>query len=188
MKFKSIILITGLFTSHSIILAQSRMINSHDSHEHDSRKPLDSETKKQLISALEANEILHESFYNYDSFKIEKNAAAVSISLSQIKSPEIAQLLKFSIGKLNNIKANNDRKTNNQNYHTVSMTLIHLINTFDLGENYKGYFCPMVKMKWVQNTEKLTKPKFLFVNLGFRLFFHGDYEGVVADFAVHFYV
>lgn len=35
------------------------------------------------------------------------------------------------------------------------MALIHIINTYDVGENYNAYSCPMTNKKWVQNSKKL---------------------------------
>ncbi|SMF40987.1 Protein of unknown function [Pseudobacteriovorax antillogorgiicola] len=118
---------------------------------------LDPETKKYLLAALEINENLHTSFFDYNAGKVEKYAGELSLSLSQIKDPKISRKLQYSLQKLNDIKAQNDRKINNMSYHSVSMTLIHLIHTYNLGNTYKGYTCPMVKMKWVQNSKKMSK-------------------------------
>ena len=46
---------------------------------------------------------------------------------------------------------------NNQNYHLTSMALIHIVNTYDVGNEYNAYSCPMVKKKWLQNSKKMAK-------------------------------
>lgn len=164
MKFKFSLLFYSILLIQPVAFAQK----DHDHHmmknknskmdmKNAARKSLDAKTKKQLLAALNINENLHTSFFDYNADQVEKNAGALSLSLSQIKDPEISKILKYSLQKLNGIKAGNDRKLNNKNYHTVSMTLIHLIRTYDLGDEYKGYSCPMVKMKWVQNTKKMEK-------------------------------
>ena len=66
-------------------------------------------------------------------------------------------LLTFSKTKLDQIKASNDREDNNQNYHLVSMALIHVVKEYDVGSKYNAYSCPMVKKKWLQNSKKISK-------------------------------
>lgn len=132
------------------------------SHEHmtDSkgkRKKLSAETKKSVIAVLEANEQLFDSFFNYDEKKMASAAANVSKKIDQINDKEIKKLLTFAKTKLSDLQKMNDRKSHNQNYHLVSMALIHVINSYDVGETYNGYSCPMVKMKWVQNSKKISK-------------------------------
>ena len=122
-----------------------------------SRKKLTHTARKSLISALEANESLHRAFFSYDGKIVETEATRLAKSISAIKDEQISKLLKFSQSKLNEIKAANDRKVNDKNYHLVSMALIHIINKYDVGRKYNAYSCPMVKKKWVQNSEKMLK-------------------------------
>jgi hypothetical protein len=77
--------------------------------------------------------------------------------MNAIENGETKKLLKFSIEKLGELKSDTERETNNQNYHLVSMALIHLVNTYDLGDAYNAYSCPMVKKKWVQNSKKMAR-------------------------------
>lgn len=37
------------------------------------------------------------------------------------------------------------------------MALIHIVNKYDLGSKYNAYSCPMVKKKWLQNSDKMAK-------------------------------
>lgn len=122
-----------------------------------SRKSLPEAVKKSVISALEANEALHGSFFNYKGEDVESNAQSLKKAIDAIEDKEIAKLLKFSSAKLTEIKSASDREANNKNYHLVSMALIHIMNTYDVGSKYNAYSCPMVKKKWIQNSSKKTK-------------------------------
>ena len=122
-----------------------------------SREKLTPAARKYLISALEANESLHEAFFNYDGKIVEAEAERLGKLISAIEDEQVSKLLKFSRSKLNEIKAANDREVNDKNYHLVSMALIHIINKYDVGRKYNAYSCPMVKKKWVQNSEKMLK-------------------------------
>ncbi len=156
-----IIKTTILYLSMGLISNYSLAMETHDYSKmiaQDSKKTrLDENTKKNLLEALTINESLHKYFYNYDESMVEKNAQSLRAALQKISNPEIAKMLVFSIEKLSQIKASNERVANNKIYHTVSSTLVHLIDTYDIGGNYKGFYCPMVKMKWVQNTSTLAK-------------------------------
>lgn len=121
------------------------------------KKEVPKETKQALRDVLEKNEKLHDAFFKYEGKKVEAAAGKVKEAMAKIQDEEIAKKLSFSMKKLDAIKAKNNRKENNQNYHLVSMALIHLVNTYDLGEEYQAYSCPMVQKKWVQNTEKKEK-------------------------------
>ncbi len=121
------------------------------------RKVLSKSAKKSIISVLETNEELHNSFFNYDAKKIEAAAKKVATAIEKIKDPELTKLLSFSKKTLAKIKASNSRDDNNQNYHLVSMALIHVVNTYDVGSAYNAYSCPMVKKKWLQNSKKMVK-------------------------------
>lgn len=121
------------------------------------RKEISVQLKKSLIDVLRANEKLHLAFYNYDGKEIEKKAIRLSREIAKIKDKSVAKLLSFSKKILVEIKSNSTRDFNNNNYHLVSMALIHIINTYDIGQNYNAYKCPMLKMKWIQNSKKSDK-------------------------------
>ncbi|MCT4641199.1 MAG: hypothetical protein N4A33_02810 [Bacteriovoracaceae bacterium] len=121
------------------------------------RKSLSEAAKKSVVSALEANEALHSSFFKYDAKAVESNAMKLKKAIDAIEDKEVAKLLNFSKTKLSEIKASNDRETNNKNYHLVSMALIHIVNKYDVGSKYNAYSCPMVKKKWVQNSSKMAR-------------------------------
>ena len=121
------------------------------------RKKLDDKTKEAVLSVLKVNEELHASFFKYDGKKVEKNAKKLKSEIDKIKDKEILKLLSFSQKSLAEIKASKDRKQNNKTYNLVSMALIHVMNTYDLGSKYNAYSCPMVKKKWVQNSKKMAR-------------------------------
>lgn len=130
---------------------------SFSSYASEERKKVSESDKKEIVSVLEANEELHSSFFKYNGKKVEAAAKNVNTKIAKISNKEVAKLLKFSSTKLDEIKADSKRDGNNQNYHLVSMALIHIVNTYDVGSKYSAYSCPMVKKKWVQNTSKMEK-------------------------------
>jgi hypothetical protein len=113
--------------------------------------------KVEVLDALAANEELHSSFFKYKASEVEVNAKKLSEKISKISNKEISKLLAFANTKLSTIKSKSKRADNNEAYHIASMALINVINTYNLGDKYKGYVCPMVKKKWVQNTSKMEK-------------------------------
>lgn len=165
MRFITIgVILLGFFSVESFALdshssGHSKMDHSKMDHSkmQMNRKVLTEATKKSVILALEANEALHQSFFEYDGKLVEQNARKLKSAIEAINDAEIKKLLNFSKSKLSEIKASNDREVNNKNYHLVSMALIHIINKYDVGTKYNAYSCPMVKMKWVQNSTKMTK-------------------------------
>ncbi len=176
LSFKKSFLVLG-FVALGMFGLESYASDSHGSHDHSkmkngkmdhskmdhskmkkgSRKALTEATRKSVVSALEANEALHSSFFKYDGKSVEQNAKKLKSAIDAIEDKEIGKLLKFSKVKLSEIKASSDRKVNNKNYHLVSMALIHIVNKYDVGSKYNAYSCPMVKKKWVQNSSKMTK-------------------------------
>ncbi|MEX0799382.1 MAG: hypothetical protein WD025_08050 [Bacteriovoracaceae bacterium] len=136
------LLLIGVLTCSSVFGAKEK------------KKELDEKTKKTLSAVFEQNEKLHDAFFNYDAKKVEEEAEKLEEEIEKIKAPEISKLLKFSKEKLDEIEDDKDRKENNQNYHLVSMALIHVMNTYDVGDKYAAFQCPMVKKKWIQNKEK----------------------------------
>lgn len=119
------------------------------------RKTIDNKSKREIIHVLEVNEKLFGAFYDYDGNKIEKSALKLKDAIGQISNPEISKLLTFSVTKLEQLKKTSSREENNQNYHLISMALIYIVATYDIGDVYNAYSCPMVKKKWIQNTKKM---------------------------------
>lgn len=118
------------------------------------RKELDVKSKKSLQAVFEQNEKLHQAFFEYDAKTVEAEAEKLKERLDKVEHEEVSKLLKFSKEKLGEIQDEKPRDENNQNYHLVSMALIHVLNKYDVDEKYAAFQCPMVKKKWIQNKEK----------------------------------
>lgn len=160
--FKTILMTTLTFIITSALASSSMNNHNHSKMEQKKtkrveRKRLSKTTKSNVIAALKANEDLHGSFFKYDPKAVETNAKKLKKAIQGIKNEEIAKLLSFSTTKLDEIKAASKREDNNKNYNLVSMALIHIVNKYDVGAKYNAYSCPMVKKKWVQNSEKMAK-------------------------------
>jgi len=121
------------------------------------RAKLPEQTKLEIIHVLKVNENLHASFFKYNAAEVEKKAKELVQAMDKINDPQIKKLLNFSRTKVNQINSTVPRDKNNQLYNMVSMALTHLINKYDLGNDYNVYHCPMVKKKWVQNSSKMKK-------------------------------
>lgn len=113
--------------------------------------------KNEVVSMLETNEKLHRSFFKYDSKKVAINSSELVKKIDSISNAEISKLLKFSKLKLKTLTEESTRQENNQSYHLVSMAFIYIVNKYDVGSKYNAYSCPMVKKKWLQNSNKLSK-------------------------------
>lgn len=122
-----------------------------------SRASLDDSSQKEILNILTINEDLHKAFFDYDAKKVEQEATRMKLAIDKLSNAEIAKLLKFSSSKLASIKSTSSREDNNQNYHLVSMALIHIISKYNTGADYSAYSCPMVKKKWIQNSKKMAK-------------------------------
>lgn len=123
----------------------------------DVRESLTSAQKEEVVNVLKANEKLHASFFKYDAKSVADSAQELKNAMNKVSHEKIKKLLKFSMTKLDEIKANKTKDENRQNYHTISMALIYILNTYDVGSEYNAYSCPMVKKKWVQNSSKQEK-------------------------------
>jgi len=157
---KTILLMLALISTS--VLASGNHSHSSHGHGHDhaklsKRKTLQEFEKNEVLNVLKANEDLHASFFEYNGKKVEKSAKELSKLMGKISNKEIAKMLKFSKDRLLVIKSDAKKKDNYQSYHMVSMALIYVLNKYDLGSKYNAYSCPMVKMKWVQNSKKMNK-------------------------------
>lgn len=121
------------------------------------KKTLDKKVQKQLIQVMEKNVTLHEAFFNYNADKVEDAADDMEDAIEEIKDPEIAKLLKQSKELLDGIDDDKTREDNNKAYHLISVELIKIKNTYDLGGKYAAFSCPMVNKKWIQSKSKYKK-------------------------------
>lgn len=104
---------------------------------------------------------LHQAFFKGETKSMEAKAKKLNELINGIKDPEISKLLSYSAKQLENIKASENKEKNNQVLHSVSAALIHVLNTFDTELKHEAYYCPMVKMKWLQgpgNSDQVLNP------------------------------
>lgn len=115
---------------------------------------LDVTDKNELDSVLSSYEKLHQSFFQYDAKSAQKIAGEMVATIAKIKNKDVVKLLEFSKKTLSEITESKSRDDNNQNLHLVSMALGHVINKYEVSGKYNVFYCPMIKKKWIQNTEK----------------------------------
>lgn len=118
------------------------------------RTPLKGADLKSVLNILKINESLHSHFFEYKPTLVEEDARRLKKAIAAVKNKEIKVLLKGSRSELEKIKAKNNRESNNMAYHQVSLSLIKVLKKFDPGKRYNSYSYPMVKKKWVQNSEQ----------------------------------
>lgn len=121
------------------------------------RESISDQEKSQIIGVLQANEDLMMSFFDYDIKKIAKAQKEVKAKLSLLKGKRFLKQKGEAENSLGMIKEDNDKDKNYEAYHSLSKVLVTLIETYDLGSTYNVYYCPMVKKKWVQNSQKRRK-------------------------------
>lgn len=118
------------------------------------RTPLKGADLKSVLRVLEINESLHKNFFEYKPTLVEEDAQRLEKAIVEVKNQKIKELLKEGLPELKKIKSKNNREANNMAYHKVSLGLIKLLEKYDPGKRYNAYSCPMVKKKWVQNSEE----------------------------------
>lgn len=116
--------------------------------------PTFADTKSELSAVMKNYETLHSAFFTYDGGKVELAANELSKTILKISDQKIKKKLEFALKQLTEIKVSNDRKNNNDYFHSVSLALMHVLKAHGGDNKYHGYTCPMVKKKWIQNTEK----------------------------------
>lgn len=117
------------------------------------RVSLDTKTKQKLISIFKHNEKLHGSFFKYEADKIESLSLEMHDLISKLENKKITEELSAASKKLLLIKKENKRKVNDENYHLLTKALAGVVKKYDLGSTYNIYYCPMLRMKWVQNSK-----------------------------------
>lgn len=121
------------------------------------REQISKESKREVREVLEMNEKLHLAFFNQDSEGVHKYSEKMASRIEKMEDQSLKSLLEFSMKQLRTLPNLVDIKEKHQVYHRVSLALIHIINSYDLGEGYNVYSCPMVRKKWVQNSTELAR-------------------------------
>jgi len=106
----------------------------------------------QIRNVLKANEVLHSGFYNYKRSKLLQKVAVVKEAIDKIKSNKIKKIFTKSQVSLGKISLELKKKQNYKHYDSFSKELISIVLKYDVGADYDIYYCPMLKMSWVQNT------------------------------------
>ncbi len=121
------------------------------------KEKIDTAVVTKMLSALEANESLHASYFKYNSEEVDKWARVVEKKLSDVKHPKLNDDLIKAKSFLGKINGRAKQEENNKNYHLASSYLIKLVNKYDFGPKYQAYYCPMVRKKWLQNVDKQSR-------------------------------
>lgn len=112
-----------------------------------------------LDRALENYRLLHQAFAQYNGEKIHDIALKMKVDLDALQDKELVKLLSFSAKTLGKFSANARPEENKTRFHVLSMALIHVANKYQLTKSYQSFYCPMVKMKWLQpEGEELHNP------------------------------
>lgn len=112
---------------------------------------------KEFNMVLKGYERLHQAFFDNDNAKVQKQAAEVAKSIDGIKDEKISKTLGFAKKKLNEIASSSDFEANKTSFGTVSHALLIVLEKHSMNKGYGGYYCPMVKKYWIQNTAKSKK-------------------------------
>lgn len=145
--------LTVLSILFAVLIVDIEQANSSQT----AREKIAESEKKEIVEVLQGYEELFSSFFTYDAKQVEANAAKLASKVNGLKSAMIKKNLKSAQEKLAEIKSVKERDANNQNLHLVSLSLIYLVNKYDIGSEYNVYACPMVQKKWIQNSTKLAR-------------------------------
>ena len=165
----SIIFTTITLTSQTITASENSQatknqdLSNKAKKEVDSRIEISNESKQKLIKLLEENEGLHDAFYNYKEENIEKvikktetMITAITKALDKIEKNLKADLI-YGRSNLEKISSKAKKSENYNHYNAFSTSMIKILTTYNLGDTYNVYSCPMVKKKWIQNSKTLSK-------------------------------
>jgi len=107
-----------------------------------------------MLKVLEKNESLHHSFFSYNAKAVEDaTKELLKFSITNKEKALDSDLLKVR-ESLEKISAKQTQEENKKQYGLANIYFVKIINKYDLGEKYQAYYCPMVRKKWVQNTQK----------------------------------
>jgi signal recognition particle GTPase len=117
------------------------------------RQKLSKEDKQDILKVFKANELLHAGFFKYKRSKIMSKVAPVQLALKEVRSKNMKKMFSKSSRWLNEISTKLKKKQNYKKYNMFSEELIKLLIKYDIGSGYDIYACPMVNMRWVQNSK-----------------------------------
>jgi ribonucleotide reductase beta subunit family protein with ferritin-like domain len=123
----------------------------------DSRRPLGSELKTQLMKVFEQNEKLHAAMFKYNKEKLVQETTLFKKLLREIKASDLSKQLTPALSSADELISSQDKAKDNESYHRLSLVLVKIIESYNLGSTYNIFYCPMVKKRWVQNSQKMKK-------------------------------
>ena len=123
----------------------------------DKRKEVSERLKESVLSILEENERLHSSMFEYKKAALKESVEAFKKKAMGIKDKKIEELLKPALRASSELMTNKTKAEDNESYHRLSLSLVKIVESFQIGSTYNIYYCPMVKKRWVQNSKKMRK-------------------------------
>jgi hypothetical protein len=118
------------------------------------RTNLSEPTKKEILKVFSAYEKLFSSYFEYNPAEAEKNSKTFLTILAKSKDKNFQEITKNMKAPLEKIKTSMDRKSNNLHFFALSREIVEILKTYEI-PGYSIYYCPMVKMKWIQNSKKM---------------------------------
>lgn len=121
------------------------------------RKALSTPERKLLIELLEGNEELHAAFYKYSPEQINQVAKKMKSTLEKLRETQLAKAFKRTEKEILKLTTGKERMANNRAYSEFGKTLERVLDKWDVTSSYNVFYCPMVKMTWVQDIKKKAK-------------------------------
>ncbi len=123
----------------------------------DRRKALAPKVKTKLMKVLEQNEKLHGAMFEYKKDLLVKEAKLYKKLVEKVKAAEFKKILKPTLSSIDELISSQAKNKDNESYHKVILALVRLVESYNFGSTYNVYYCPMVKKRWVQNSQKMRK-------------------------------
>lgn len=123
----------------------------------DKRKEVSQKFKESVLLILEENEKLHSSMFDYNKVTLKKSVETFKKKAMRIKDKKVEKLLKPALKASSELLTNKTKAEDNESYHRLSLSLVRIVESYQIGSTYNIYYCPMVKKRWVQNSKKMRK-------------------------------
>lgn len=107
---------------------------------------------KVVLEVLQKNDVLFNAFLKKDPKAVAIAAAALRDVVSKSEAKALAEVKK-TIGDLNKINAANSQEKNLASYEAFNNSLIKVVTTYNVGNKFNIFNCPMVKKSWIQNVD-----------------------------------
>lgn len=124
--------------------------HGHSMHAEVKRKDINASDKKVILDILNRNDELFNAFLRKDGNAIEKSASELHAVVLKANS-KVFVSLKNESRKLLNIKFKNSNESNLSEYEGFLNPLVEIVKSYNVGEKFNVFHCPMVKKSWIQN-------------------------------------